>query len=124
MTVNNCAKGTTGPCRDNQQTYVEPMKCERFHEDNSGPWYMISTATGHERCGEVKVNLYSPENRLLVFTFGFLGHVQSERSENATRVSGALHYAQSRDAPISHPDAVPQDRRHGGKREEACARMR
>lgn len=51
--MNNCPRGSTGPCRDNEQKFVEPMKCDRFHDDASGPWYMISQAVEHERCGEV-----------------------------------------------------------------------
>lgn len=56
MTINKCARGTTGLCRDNEQKFVEAMHCERFDGDQEGPWYMISQATEHETCGAAKVS--------------------------------------------------------------------
>lgn len=57
MTINKCARGTTGLCRENEQKFIEPMHCKRFNDDKDGPWYMISQAVEHDTCGAVTVKI-------------------------------------------------------------------
>ncbi|XP_055616903.1 uncharacterized protein LOC129762540 [Toxorhynchites rutilus septentrionalis] len=50
-----CPPGTTTICLDNAREHVEDMTCERFHTDDSGPWYMLSSAMSNgDRCGRVE----------------------------------------------------------------------
>lgn len=89
MTINKCATGSSGLCRDNEQKFIEPMKCERFHEDTNGPWYMIGQATGHEKCGEVVVqwrvkHLFGIQYSI---NLGFTGYIPVDGGQDAARVS-------------------------------------
>lgn len=47
-----CPPETEGTCDQNVKTYIEQLHCDRFKEDSSGPWYMISTAMSGSKCGE------------------------------------------------------------------------
>lgn len=59
MTLFQCS--TTGAmnqsCNDNARKYVEPLHCDRFHGDQSGPWYMLAKAMRGSRCGEKTVSI-------------------------------------------------------------------
>ena len=52
LTIYQCPNDSTGTCNDNPQEYHEKLHCERFHGDDSGPWYMISSAMRGSKCGE------------------------------------------------------------------------
>lgn len=52
-----CDTGSTGQCNNNPIKHVQPLTCEDFHKDSSGPWYMISKAMSGSRCGEEVVSL-------------------------------------------------------------------
>ncbi|XP_055597592.1 uncharacterized protein LOC129747407 [Uranotaenia lowii] len=60
LTSFQCPLGTVGICSDNPQEFIEPMHCDRFHSDESGPWFMMANAMSNgDRCGrlEGKFNL-------------------------------------------------------------------
>lgn len=44
MTIFKCPKGTTGTCKENPKEFIEKIDCERFLNDQSGPWYMFAPA--------------------------------------------------------------------------------
>ncbi|XP_039429784.1 uncharacterized protein LOC120413142 [Culex pipiens pallens] len=42
-------------CVDNPKEYVEEMHCDRFHADDSGPWFMLSSAMSNgDKCGRAE----------------------------------------------------------------------
>lgn len=49
-----CATGSTGRCDDNREYFAENLSCDRFKEDHTGPWYMISDGMSGSHCGEEK----------------------------------------------------------------------
>ncbi|XP_053691772.1 uncharacterized protein LOC128740261 [Sabethes cyaneus] len=52
ITSYKCPLGIDTVCLDNAVEYVEPMHCDRFHSDDSGPWFMLASAmTDGDRCG-------------------------------------------------------------------------
>ncbi|XP_065076236.1 uncharacterized protein LOC135699821 [Ochlerotatus camptorhynchus] len=52
LTSYKCPLGSTAICLDNPKEYIEPMHCERFHSDDSGPWFMLASAmTNGDKCG-------------------------------------------------------------------------
>uniref|UniRef100_A0A182JGG7 Antennae-specific protein n=1 Tax=Anopheles atroparvus TaxID=41427 RepID=A0A182JGG7_ANOAO len=52
ITSYNCDLQNSVICLDNPKEYIEPMHCDRFHSDDSGPWFMIADAmTNGDRCG-------------------------------------------------------------------------
>lgn len=50
-----CPLDSDGVCGENGLEFFEHLGCERFTQDSSGPWYMISSAMEDGRCGEKKV---------------------------------------------------------------------
>ncbi|XP_055641846.1 uncharacterized protein LOC129778766 [Toxorhynchites rutilus septentrionalis] len=55
ITSYKCPLGSTTICLENPQEYVEPMHCDRFHSDDTGPWFMLSSSmTNGDRCGRVE----------------------------------------------------------------------
>lgn len=42
----------------NPREMVEQMHCDRFHSDNTGPWYMLAQAIKGSRCGEDVVSIF------------------------------------------------------------------
>ncbi|XP_058446022.1 uncharacterized protein LOC131427114 [Malaya genurostris] len=55
LTTYKCPLGTDTVCLDNPQEYREILHCDRFHTDNTGPWYMFAIAmTNGDRCGQEK----------------------------------------------------------------------
>lgn len=58
ITMMRCKEGTTGPCVDNPEHFYEILHCERFHKDETGPWFMLSDGMDNiSKCGEEKVNI-------------------------------------------------------------------
>lgn len=51
-----CAADSTGPCMENAEHFYEILHCKRFHEDETGPWHMISDGMSGAKCGEEMVN--------------------------------------------------------------------
>lgn len=44
ITFFKCAVGATGTCSENPKTVIEKLDCQRFHNDQTGPWYMFAPA--------------------------------------------------------------------------------
>ncbi|XP_040169012.1 uncharacterized protein LOC120903564 [Anopheles arabiensis] len=54
ITTYQCEQQTAKICLDNPKEYIEPMHCDRFHSDDSGPWFFIaSSMTNGDRCGRM-----------------------------------------------------------------------
>lgn len=76
ITMMRCKADSTDTCNDNAEHFYEILHCERFHKDESGPWYMLSDGmdTG-SKCGEKVVNFeirnFSGSQRLIDFLFKF-----------------------------------------------------
>ncbi|XP_058823540.1 uncharacterized protein LOC131684562 [Topomyia yanbarensis] len=55
ITSYKCPLGIDGICLDNPQEYKEPMHCDRFHSDDTGPWFMLASAMSNgDRCGRLE----------------------------------------------------------------------
>ncbi|CAD7079557.1 unnamed protein product [Hermetia illucens] len=53
ITIFHCPQTTTtGQCNSNGKTFIESLHCDQFKRDNSGIWYMISSAMSGSHCGE------------------------------------------------------------------------
>lgn len=62
-----CDASVVGQCNDNPVKFVEPLKCTRFHTDNTGPWFMIANAMRGSKCGEAAVSFFFCSNFGRVF---------------------------------------------------------
>lgn len=58
MTISKCGQNTTGACTSNSVVVEEPIDCERFRHDDSGPWHMFSSSNANSTCFE-KAGIYS-----------------------------------------------------------------
>lgn len=52
-----CKGDSSGRCMENAEHFYEVLHCERFHKDESGPWFMLSDGMSGSKCGEQIVNL-------------------------------------------------------------------
>lgn len=50
-----CPTGSTYRCMDNPEKFYEEMHCERFQNDNTGPWSMIADGMTDSHCGQKAV---------------------------------------------------------------------
>lgn len=50
-----CPTGSSGICSDKPQMFHEHVHCDRFHNDKTGPWSMISDGMSGSHCGELEV---------------------------------------------------------------------
>lgn len=57
-TAYECPTASTEQCEMNPREMVEQMHCDRFHSDNTGPWYMLAQAIKGSRCGEDVVSIF------------------------------------------------------------------
>lgn len=70
-----CGPEVTGNCMENADHYYEVLHCKRFHNDESGPWFMISDGMSGSKCGEEAVKIMSDKklrfvlNIFLIFFF-------------------------------------------------------
>ncbi|ETN57832.1 antennae-specific protein [Anopheles darlingi] len=54
ITTYKCEPQNSVICLDNAMEHIEPMHCDRFHSDDTGPWFMIAAAMSNgDRCGRV-----------------------------------------------------------------------
>uniref|UniRef100_A0A182PD11 Uncharacterized protein n=1 Tax=Anopheles epiroticus TaxID=199890 RepID=A0A182PD11_9DIPT len=54
ITTYQCKHQTGEICLENPKEYTEPMHCDRFHSDDSGPWFFIANSmTNGDRCGRL-----------------------------------------------------------------------
>lgn len=55
MAFYKCAKGSTGVCNENESQFVEQVNCQRFLEDDTGPWHMFAPAMDERNvCAEIQ----------------------------------------------------------------------
>ena len=55
MTIFKCPKGATGMCSEKLLEVTEPLDCQRFLTDATGPWHMFAPATDKRNvCAETK----------------------------------------------------------------------
>lgn len=54
ITIYQCRQSSdSGQCNENPTKHIEPLHCDRFHADDSGPWFMLASAMKGARCGEL-----------------------------------------------------------------------
>ncbi|XP_031627241.1 uncharacterized protein LOC116343360 [Contarinia nasturtii] len=53
ITMMRCKASGSEPCDENPEHFYEILHCERFHKDESGPWFMISDGMQAAKCGEM-----------------------------------------------------------------------
>ncbi|XP_052869104.1 uncharacterized protein LOC128274825 [Anopheles cruzii] len=54
ITTYKCPLQNSVTCLENPREHIEPMHCDRFHSDDSGPWFMLASAMiDGDRCGRV-----------------------------------------------------------------------
>lgn len=104
ITMLRCKAGTTGPCNDNAEHFLEVLHCERFHKDASGPWFMLSDGMTDAKCGEKTVSqavdevheeigLFGPSGPLIQAYILFSGSFPFEKRKAQGRIPNKLHGA-------------------------------
>lgn len=52
MRLYKCPADFVGTCNLNPTIHEEPMPCERFVQDSTGPWHMFSSSMSGSKCGD------------------------------------------------------------------------